>query len=242
MRVPDETIYSAEFVEWARKVKVSKRAQRALEFLLDEGSVTTGDLQAAGYDHPPRAVRDLKDAGFTIESKIVNVGGKHMSQYTLVDSMSADFAQRRPISNMFRKQLFEQHRYRCAVCGGLFITRMLQADHRVPFHIGGDPEVLETKAFMPLCASDNRAKSMSCETCPNWQVRDVDMCKACYWHDPEDYSHVATVDERRLTITARDDDVATIDDLKAEADALAMTIGDLVLQRLAEVRKNVRRR
>lgn len=231
----DEKIYSDEFLEWAAKVPTSKRARKALKFLLERGAVTTGELKDAGYDHPPRAVMDLKDAGFVIVSQNVNVGGKRMSQYTLVDSMSDDFAQRKPIPNPFRKKLFEEHGYRCAVCGGVFIMRMLQADHRVPFWIGGDPDVFETKDFMPLCASDNRAKSMSCEMCPNWETRDPETCKTCYWHDPENYKHVATVDERRLTITVRGEGVGTIDALKAEAEATGLTLGNLVLARLSEV-------
>lgn len=214
---------------------MSARARKALEFMLARGSVTTGDLKAAGYDHPPRAVRDLKDAGLVVESNLVNVGGVRMSRYTLVDSITADFAQRKPIPNAFRKQLFEEHHYRCAVCGGVFITRMLQADHRVPFHIDGDPSAFLTEDFMPLCGSDNRAKSMSCETCPNWELRDAETCMSCYWHDPEDYQHVATIDERRLTITARGNHVAAIDALKVEAQSAGVTLGELVLERLSDV-------
>jgi hypothetical protein len=234
--VPDETIYSPEFLEWAAQVPTSKRAQKALEFLLERGSVTTGELKAAGYDHPPRAVMDLKDAGFVIISTNVSVGGKRMSRYTLVDSMSDDFAQRKPIPSPFRKKLFAEHDYRCAVCGGTFIMRMLQADHRVPFWIGGDPDVFETKDFMPLCASDNRAKSMSCETCPNWETRDPETCKTCYWHDPENYKHVATVDERRLSVTVRGRDVELLDRLSVQAKADGVPLGDYVVKALRDLR------
>lgn len=213
---------------------MSTRGRKALEFMLSHGSVTTGDLKAAGYDHPPRAVRDVKDAGLVVESKLEKVDGVRMSRYTLIDSISEGFLQRRPISNTFRNDLFREHDYRCSVCGGTFITRMLQADHRVPFAIGGDPEP-ELRHYMPLCASDNRAKSMSCETCPNWTVRDVETCKTCYWHDPEDYTHVATEDERRLTITARGSDVAGIDQLADEAAEAGLTLGEYLLDVIASV-------
>lgn len=233
--MPDEITYSPEFVEWARKQEMSLRARKALDFLLERGDVTTGDLKAAGYDHPPRAVRDLKDAGFVVVGKLVTVDGVRMSRYTLVDSMTENFAQRKPIPNASRQKLFKDHGYRCAVCGGVFIMRMLQVDHRVPFHVGGDPEIFDMKDFMPLCGSDNRAKSMSCETCPNWELRNIETCMTCYWHDPENYQHVATVDERRLTITARGEHVATMDTLKAEADTAGVTLGELVLDRLSQV-------
>lgn len=231
-------MYTPEFIEWARQQSMSLRARKALDFLLEHGSVTTGDLKSAGYDHPPRAVRDLKDAGFIVDSRLVNINGVRMSRYTLVDSTTENFTQRRPIPNAARQKLFEEKGYRCAVCGGVFITRMLQADHRVPFHIGGDPDVFDTRYFMPLCGSDNRAKSMSCETCPNWELRNVATCKTCYWHDPENYTHVATVDERRLTVIARGVDIFTMDALKAEADASGMTLGELVLDRLSETRNS----
>lgn len=217
------------FVEWARAQKMSARARKALELMLEHGSVTTGDLKAAGYDHPPRAIRDVKDAGLVVESELVNVTGIRMSRYSLVDSTSDGFVQRRPISNAFRNQLFDIAGHRCAVCGAEFITRMLQADHRVPFAIGGDPP-LELRYYMTLCSSDNRAKSKSCETCPNWTARDVETCKTCYWHDPDRYEHVATVDERRIMITARGSDVAGVDRLAEKAAQEGLSLSELLLE------------
>lgn len=227
--------YSAEFIEWAQAQPMSARARKALEFMLEHGSVTTGDLKAAGYDHPPRAVRDVKDAGIVVESKLVNVDGVRMSRYTLVDSIGEGFLQRRPISNRFRDALFDAHDHHCAVCGGVFITRMLQADHRVPFAIGGDPEP-ELQHYMPLCGSDNRAKSMSCENCPNWHVRDVTTCQTCYWHDPDNYDHVATVDERRLSITVRGQDASLVDHLAARAKSEGISLAKQVVEALRKPR------
>lgn len=223
---------SAEFIEWAASVKVSRRAGKALELLLEHGSVTTGDLKSAGYDHPPRAVRDLKDAGFAVESKNVLVEGKRMARYTLVDTITTDYATRRPIPLSFRRRLFEEHDFRCAVCGGQYIMRMLQADHRVPFHVGGDPEPFTIDDFMPLCGSDNRAKSMSCETCPNWAVRDPETCTSCYWHDPDHYDHVATVPERRVSLVFRDGDVEKYDRLRLRAETRGGTVNDEFRDRL----------
>jgi len=130
---------------------MSLRAKRALNFLLENGTVTTGDLLAAGYAHPPRAIRDLKDAGFEVSSKLVTVDGRRMSEYTLVDSVTEGGGQRRPVSHRFRNHVFEVHGHRCAVCGVVFITRQLQLDHRVPFHVGGDPVIPTVDDFMPLC-------------------------------------------------------------------------------------------
>lgn len=228
----DTTGLSDEFVTWARTVKVSKRAGKAREMLLDRGTVTTGELSAAGYDHPPRAIRDLKDAGFALESESVTIDGRRMARYTLLDTITADYAVRKPIPLTFRKALFAAHDHRCAVCGGEFITRMLQADHRVPFHIGGDPDPMTIPDFMPLCGSDNRAKSMSCETCPNWTVRDVETCQTCYWHDTDDYEHVATESERRVTFVLRGDDVERFDQLREDAERRGSSVVDEIIERL----------
>lgn len=44
----------------------NKRAITVLKMLLSKGSVTTDDLNDLGYNHPPRAVGDVRDAGIPI--------------------------------------------------------------------------------------------------------------------------------------------------------------------------------
>ena len=75
-------------------------------------------------------------------------------------------------------------------------------DHRIPFRVGGDPEEWSDDTVMLLCASDNRAKSWTCENCPNWETRDLDICASCYWSHPDGaYEHVAGERQRRLVLT-----------------------------------------
>ncbi len=227
--------YSDEFIQWARAQRKSKRAEAVLDFMLEHGgSVTTGDLARLGYEHPPRAVMDLRDAGFAYVSAPDRVDGVRMQRYTLIDTMTEGYAHRQPIPAAFRETLFSEHGYHCAVCGGQFISRMLQADHRVPFYIGGDPRPFVTDAFMPLCGSDNRAKSMSCENCPNWTVRDPRVCTSCYWHDPEDYTHVATLEERRLSVVVRGADVNVYDKLAERAADENVSVVELVMRKFIE--------
>ena len=85
--------------------------------------------------------------------------------------------------------------------------RYLQVDHRVPFPISGDINDKEPSNFMLLCGSCNRSKSWSCEHCPNWKNKDADVCKTCYWANPESHTHVATVNTRRLDVTWQGDEV-----------------------------------
>ena len=71
---------------------------------------------------------------------------------------------------------------------------------------------------MLLCGSCNRAKSWSCERCPNWlRAKKLSVCDSCYWAKPEDYSHAATLQIRRLDLVWAGDEVADYDRLRALA-------------------------
>src|SRR5690606_23955628 len=96
--------------------------------------------------------------------------------------------------------------------------RELQCDHRVPFAIAGDNLEMIQEDFMPLCASDNRAKSWSCEHCENWEIKDEGTCTTCFWSNPEDYSHVAMRQERRLVLTFQDTEVDAFDSFRNSAE------------------------
>lgn len=182
---------------------MSARARKAVEFILENGSVTSDDIQAMGQGHPPRTIADIRDAGIKTAMTMVLVNGKRRAQYTLVpDTSGEDQADRKVIPKRFRDNLFIAHEYRCAACNGLFTSRELQADHRVPFRIAGDAADWQVDDFMPLCAADNRGKSWSCEHCPNWTVRDPNVCLTCFWCHPDGlYTHVATEQIRRVEVS-----------------------------------------
>jgi hypothetical protein len=214
---------------------MSKRAVQARDILLERGTVTTAELNALGYDHPPRAIGDLKDAGITLVREMITVDGRRMAQYRLLDTLGGDEAIRRQLPKKFREELYDAHDYRCAVCGGGFTARELQTDHRIPFRIAGDPEFLDTAAFMPICGSDNRAKSWTCEHCINWIKRDPGMCRDCYWASPDDYRHIAGEPERRLVVAIRGPDVRLFDHISAQAEDHGVSVGDWVVIRLREI-------
>ena len=44
----------------------NKRAVETLKALLDKGRVSTDEIQAMGYNHPPRAIADIRDLGVPI--------------------------------------------------------------------------------------------------------------------------------------------------------------------------------
>lgn len=226
---------SDEEIEWLKSVPMSKRARVVRDHILEHGSITTKVLtEVYGYKHGPRARGDLQDAGVGVGSRMVKVGGERMAEYFFTGAANKNAAGRIVIPKPFADELKKRAEYRCAICAGVFAGRELQADHRVPFMIGGDKPTFEFVDFMPLCASDNRAKSWSCEHCANWTARDVDMCETCFWAHPEGYEHVAGSAERRLSLTFQGDDVAVYDRLADEAADTGQSVPAVAIKRLSE--------
>ncbi|MGC4806504.1 HNH endonuclease [Micromonospora sp. DT233] len=224
--------YPEDFTAWVLSRPLSLRARRAVERMLDQGHVTTADLNDMGYDHPPRAIADIKDAGVQVAMKMVVVAGRRMASYKLVPAAGdAALTGRRTLPKAFRESLYTLWRYRCAVCDGQFTSRELQADHRIPYRVSGEAVEQVPEDFMPLCPSCNRAKSWSCETCPNWERRIAAECETCLWGSPEEYSHVATIPERRLQLSwSGDAEIEEFDRLSARARKADVTPAELAKQ------------
>ena len=59
--------YSPEFLEKLKSV-TAKRPRTVIEHILQHGFITTEDLKEKyGYNHPPRAVRDVREQDIPIE-------------------------------------------------------------------------------------------------------------------------------------------------------------------------------
>lgn len=225
-------------IQMLRDLPMSKRARAALNIMLERGAVTTKVLQEEyGLDHPPRAIRDLKDAGVLVGSRRVKESGKTISEYFLEDlsAPSQGGAPRNPIRKADKDRIIAEFGGKCAVCGTQ--ASRLQLDHRVPFAIAGDPPVWTSETAMPLCPSDNRAKSWACEHCANWVNRDPDVCLGCMWCHPEDYDHVSMLPERRLVVTAHSEtDVETLRWIEAHAAGEDRSTSDVALDALDDYR------
>ena len=71
---------------------------------------------------------------------------------------------------------------------------------------------------MLLSGSANRAKSWSCEHCENWiSTKKRDICSECYWAYPENYSHIAMCQVRRVDLLWQGDEVEQYELLKEKA-------------------------
>jgi hypothetical protein len=136
-------------------------------------------------------------------------------------------AGRTALSKELRDQLLGLHGARCSIYAVPFPERELQIDHRIPFEVLGDVPGAEAKVddYMLLCGSANRAKSWSCEHCLNWlEIRDPEICGACYWAYPDNYTHVAMRQVRRADIMWTESEVTAYERLK---------------QRTAELQKDI---
>jgi len=114
----------------------------------------------------------------------------------------------------------------------------LQIDHRVPYEVAGDDSstfALKVEDYMPLCPSDNRNKSFSCESCKNWlEILNPEICKTCYWASPDDYEHISMVKEKRAEIIFRDQELNVYDTLKEQAQTVGETVEEYIIKLLKQ--------
>ena len=197
------------------KESIGKRPRTVIRHIIEHGFITTETLtETYGYEHPPRAIRDVKDLGIPLcKTNAKNESGKTIAKYEFTTrEQIVKLGGRLPFPKGFKGMVSLSDQ--CHTCGTRLGTRYLQIDHRVPFSISGDMSDMEPSHFMLLCSSCNRSKSWSCEHCPNWkEAKDAETCKSCYWASPESYTHVAMVDTRRLDVTWQGNEVSEYDSL-----------------------------
>lgn len=218
--LPSGEEISREFYEKLISV-TSKRAKQVIEKLMKDGSCTTDELIDMGYNHAPRAKRDVVEAGIPIEKRMIKNPdtGRRMAEYRLGDwekykeqnSLSKTNG-RNNLTDKLKNELIKEYGCKCMLYGEDFPEMQLQIDHRIPFEIGGDPEnMMDISKFMLLSPSANRAKSWACEHCSNWVEKNIEMCKKCYYAFPENYQHIAGEEEKRLDIIFRTQDMEIYD-------------------------------
>jgi HNH endonuclease len=224
----------------------NKRAKIVIDHIVAHGFITTEDLEATyGYNHPPRAARDVREAGIPLETfKVKSIQGKSIAAYKFGDLNKIDhnkIAGRLIFSKKFKHQLFVDCNGKCAICSGTFEERYLQIDHRVPYEIVGDFEnfVQFIKDYMLLCASCNRTKSWSCEHCDNWiTTKNSSFCMKCYWGSPENYEHIALQEIRRLELIWQNNEVLFFESLKAEAHENHIELSEYVKELIIKMKNN----
>jgi hypothetical protein len=212
---------SPEFYDACMAI-TSKRPRTVIQHILIHGFITTEELsEKYGYDHPPRAVRDVRENGIPLETFSVasNKTGRKIAAYRFDTTaiVAGRVGGRKAFSKQFKERLIEKYGLRSALTNESLEARYLQIDHRIPYEVGGNvDETLE--GYMLLDASAQRAKSWSCENCENFQsIKDKAICGGCFWAFPEKYTHVAMRQERRLDVTWTGAETAQYDQLSLDA-------------------------
>lgn len=207
----------AKFLARLKKV-TAKRPRTVIDHILKHGHITTQELRDVyGYNHPPRAARDVRECGVPLETfEVTGRDGRKIAAYRFGDPSRGRKSQhrgRQAFPKAVKKALLASDGARCEICCGEFSPNHLQVDHRVPYEVGGEPsDIADASAFMLLCGSCNRAKSWSCEHCTNWiETHDPAVCRDCYWASPAHYTHIMQQPTRRVDIVWQGREVAEYD-------------------------------
>ncbi|UBM11905.1 hypothetical protein [Cupriavidus metallidurans] len=218
-----------------------KRPRTVIDHILEHGHVTTEELQEIyGYDHPPRAARDVREEGVPLETFPIdsNRTGRKIGAYRFADPAQIKQGRiggRKAFSKAFKDALIERYGEIDTLTGQRVEARYLQIDHRIPYEVAGDGEYHEDSLedYMLLDASSQRAKSWSCEHCRNWtELLDENTCRSCYWAHPENHTHVAMVEVRRLDLQWSGGEVSAYNRLAREAGEEGISLSALVKRKL----------
>ncbi|MBD2603590.1 HNH endonuclease [Scytonema hofmannii FACHB-248] len=221
-----------DFVQLCQSV-TAKRPKAVFDHILQYGFVTTEELKERyGYNHPPRAARDVREHGIPLETlRVTGTDGRRIAAYKFGDISKARFSSlsgRTGLSKQLKDELIKRYGCKCFIYLEKVDKRELQIDHRVPFEIDGEPELL-AESFMLLCSSANRAKSWSCEHCENWKsIKDKSICLSCYWVYPESYTHVAMQQVRRIDLMWQGENIEIYERLKQQAVRLNKEIPEFI--------------
>ncbi len=184
----------------------AKRPKTVIQQILKNGYVTTEELKKLGYEHAPRAARDVRELGIPLETfYIKDSNGRRIAAYRFgdfshIEDKLSKASGHTVLSKALKKALIEKYGSKCFIYLQPLEERLLQVDHRVPYEIGGEQSD-DIDCYMLLSPSANRAKSWTCEHCINWEQKDESLCIKCFWAHPEDYTHVAGKKQRQIIIT-----------------------------------------
>ncbi len=211
--------YPEKFIKLLENVK-AKRPKKVIGHILEYRQITTEALKGIyGYNHPPRAIRDVREQGIPVKTfRVTGSDGRKIAAYKFGDPSEVRATQlsgRTAFSSNLKDALIKKYGVRCNIYLEPFPVRELQIDHRVPFEIAGDNGELsdDLNEYMLLSAPANRAKSWRCENCPNWKRKELGFCKTCYWAYPESYSHIAMRDIRRLDLLWAEEEIGEYETL-----------------------------
>lgn len=189
--------YPKEFLDLLESV-TAKRPRTVIQHIIEHGFITSEELKDTyGYNHPPRAIRDVREYGIPIVTyRVTGTDGRSIAAYKFgnpaeVKNDLSKAAGRTVLSKALKQALIEKYGSKCFVYLEAMDESVLQVDHRIPYEIGGEHDERDIDYYMLLSPSANRTKSWTCEHCDNWERKDSSFCLRCFWAHPEDYDHIA---------------------------------------------------
>ena len=212
----------------------NKRARFVIDTILQKGFCSTEDLKDAGYEHAPRAARDVRELGIPLDTfKVKDRTGKSIAAYRFGDweeykkqNQVNKSAGRTLQSTKIKQALIQRHGSICFLYNEEYPEQLLQVDHRIPFEILGEQDEQNIDNFMLLCPSGNRSKSWACEHCENWRIKNPSMCSCCYYAHPENYEHVAGTEEKKIDLIFKGADIDIYNRIKELADQKGINLQD----------------
>lgn len=198
--------YPKKFLDLLESV-TAKRPKTVIQHILRHGYITSEELKNTyGYNHPPRAVRDVREYGIPLVTyRVTGSDGRKIAAYKFGNPNDAKnflskSAGRTVLSKALKSALIDKYGAKCFVYLESMDESILQVDHRVPYEIGGEHDEKDIDYYMLLSPSANRAKSWTCEHCDNWEKKDSSFCLRCFWAHPENYEHVAGKYEKIISL------------------------------------------
>ncbi|MEI8326091.1 MAG: hypothetical protein WCH44_12145 [Betaproteobacteria bacterium] len=130
------------FIEKARAV-TAKRPKTVIDHILAHGQITTDELKVTyGYNHPPRAARDVREQGIALKTiRVEGPDGRRIGAYVFDEDGSANYSKRTgrtALSNKLKLDLIQLHGSQCFIYLEPVEGRELQIDHRIPYEVAGD--------------------------------------------------------------------------------------------------------
>lgn len=205
--------YPKEFLDLLESI-TAKRPRTVIQHILEHGFITSEELKNTyGYNHPPRAVRDVREYGIPLVTyRVTGTDGRSIAAYKFGDPADvknnlSKAAGRTVLSKALKQALIEKYGSKCFVYLETMDESILQVDHRIPYEIGGEHDENDIDYYMLLSPSANRAKSWTCEHCENWERKDSSFCLHCFWAYPENYEHIAGNYEKIVSVVFTGDEI-----------------------------------
>ena len=146
--------YPKEFLDLLNSVE-AKRPRIVISHILQHGFITSQELKDIyGYNHPPRAIRDVREHGIPLETyRITGVDGRSIAAYRLgnPDSMNNPIAKstgRTVLSKALKTALIDKYGSKCFIYFEPMDESLLQIDHRIQYEISGEQDERDIELYM----------------------------------------------------------------------------------------------